>query len=679
MKNGLALLLFLLAALQNLKAGDFPLITTIPAGQNYVQLSWDPSGLPYYDIGRYYYTINISDNNGAQWQTCSANYGKSISVLNVYPDIAGSNQLLSWMGTKTTDPGMGLINVTEVTITSFNANPDSWLKDAAGKYKYDVIMFGSWDSNNDKDLNAISAAAVRSFLNSGRGVLFGHDAQSTPHPYFSSLKDKTDLDIDPNDDRKNLWRGGDVTRVINNGFLLKYPHTISYNTNLSIPYTHSRGQTAKGIVWMNFPVASGQWTSPPQTVNGGTNDFYLTTNKNAAMIQTGHSKGQATTDEQNIIANTLIYLAQYTQSTAAETHCAMDTKAPDAPVAVGRTSCNSFTFISKDNGSDYLFFVTATDTTDHPYYSDTVSATIKTGLAKFVINEYTASGAPVVPTETVAAADSEPVTCTFHSNASYIHVQAVDSAGNLSAVCTVPLTRDSTFNESICQGSSYEYNNQYYSKQGTYSVDTIPSKFGCDSVYIYLKLTVIPVKNDTIYDAICQNELYNRNGFPLSDDPADVILTDVPGTLFPYPFRVSGCDTTTLILTVHPTYLTPASQTIDTVNIFSDETYKGHNQDFIDTTLKTVCGCDSAAFVHLRVTYVPNTFTPNGDGINDIFLPNHHVQVFTRNGLLVYDGTNGWDGTYRGKPVRNDTYFYILYYQSVNGIKTRNGYVVVDR
>ncbi len=74
-----------------------------------------------------------------------------------------------------------------------------------------------------------------------------------------------------------------------------------------------------------------------------------------------------------------------------------------------------------------------------------------------------------------------------------------------------------------------------------------------------------------------------------------------------------------------------------------------------------------------------NTFTPNGDGINDIFMKGWHIKVYNRNGLLLYDGTDGWDGTYHGEMVPNDTYFYVLYYMSPTGSKTKVGYVTVLR
>lgn len=69
--------------------------------------------------------------------------------------------------------------------------------------------------------------------------------------------------------------------------------------------------------------------------------------------------------------------------------------------------------------------------------------------------------------------------------------------------------------------------------------------------------------------------------------------------------------------------------------------------------------------------FIPNTFTPNGDGLNDTFLPvgksiaSIHLWVFDRWGELLYetdDMTMGWDGTYRGELVKNDMYVWRMTY-----------------
>lgn len=73
--------------------------------------------------------------------------------------------------------------------------------------------------------------------------------------------------------------------------------------------------------------------------------------------------------------------------------------------------------------------------------------------------------------------------------------------------------------------------------------------------------------------------------------------------------------------------------------------------------------------------YVPNTFTPNGDGLNDMFLPvgknieEMKLLVFDRWGGILFesdDPTIGWDGTFRSEYVKNDIYVWKLTYRFVD-------------
>jgi len=80
------------------------------------------------------------------------------------------------------------------------------------------------------------------------------------------------------------------------------------------------------------------------------------------------------------------------------------------------------------------------------------------------------------------------------------------------------------------------------------------------------------------------------------------------------------------------------------------------------------------------VPFVPNVFTPNGDGINDVFMPNLELEIFDRNGLVLYSGNTGWDGNYNGRSADPDTYFYILYYSDRNTMQhSKKGYVTLVR
>ena len=76
---------------------------------------------------------------------------------------------------------------------------------------------------------------------------------------------------------------------------------------------------------------------------------------------------------------------------------------------------------------------------------------------------------------------------------------------------------------------------------------------------------------------------------------------------------------------------------------------------------------------------MPNTFTPNGDGINDLLLKSWQVKIYNRNGIVLYEGKEGWDGTYNGQKVSPGVYYYLIYYPTATGVKTESGYVRVVR
>ncbi len=64
---------------------------------------------------------------------------------------------------------------------------------------------------------------------------------------------------------------------------------------------------------------------------------------------------------------------------------------------------------------------------------------------------------------------------------------------------------------------------------------------------------------------------------------------------------------------------------------------------------------------------LPNVFTPNQDGKNEIFLEGYDLKVFSRAGELLYQGTAGWDGRYKGKMLPQGTYLYVVTRTMNNG------------
>ena len=89
---------------------------------------------------------------------------------------------------------------------------------------------------------------------------------------------------------------------------------------------------------------------------------------------------------------------------------------------------------------------------------------------------------------------------------------------------------------------------------------------------------------------------------------------------------------------------------------------------------------DSAIKIINVVPFVPNVFTPNGDGVNDLFMPGLEIQIFDRSGLLLYQGKEGWDGQYKGRPMDPDTYFYsIRYSYDEQEIHSQKGFITLIR
>ena len=89
----------------------------------------------------------------------------------------------------------------------------------------------------------------------------------------------------------------------------------------------------------------------------------------------------------------------------------------------------------------------------------------------------------------------------------------------------------------------------------------------------------------------------------------------------------------------------------------------------------------------LKIPRIPNTFSPNGDGINELWeiqyldeYNSNHLQVFTRAGQLIFESRGQykpWDGTYKGKSLPVDTYYYII--EPGSGREPVTGYVTIIR
>jgi len=111
--------------------------------------------------------------------------------------------------------------------------------------------------------------------------------------------------------------------------------------------------------------------------------------------------------------------------------------------------------------------------------------------------------------------------------------------------------------------------------------------------------------------------------------------------------------------------------------------------DYIIETVNKL-GCKAQDVVHIEVTkdfnvYIPNVFTPNFDGNNDVFLvygtgiTKLQMIIFDRWGERLFvsdDQKKGWDGTYQDVLSKNDVYVYQINYTTLDNKKhTKTGHV----
>ena len=123
----------------------------------------------------------------------------------------------------------------------------------------------------------------------------------------------------------------------------------------------------------------------------------------------------------------------------------------------------------------------------------------------------------------------------------------------------------------------------------------------------------------------------------------------------------------------YPFYLWNNGNTSNSIRI----TQVGNYSLFV----KDIFGCSNTASTQITESnacinlFIPNAFTPNKDGINDIFrttgvtraqFESYYLQVFDRWGQQVYVSSNpeeGWDGNYKGKACEVGSYYWSLYYK----------------
>lgn len=228
----------------------------------------------------------------------------------------------------------------------------------------------------------------------------------------------------------------------------------------------------------------------------------------------------------------------------------------------------------------------------------------------------------------------------------------------------------------ICQGDTFDFNGSKLTTTGIYS-DTLVAANLCDSI-ITLDLNVKPLSYSTINDSIFSNGSYLFNGKNITK--AGIYIDTLIAS--------NSCDS---IITLYLNIKYPSGSITkeicpgDTLLIHDSIYFK--NGTYIDTLFGAAFnGADSLFYIFIKnlpleecyplLLEIPNVFTPNSDGINDVFMVrgeniiSYEIKIYNRWGNLVYSSNNiklSWDGRNGGDSCSEGNYFYLVQCNGVNG------------
>jgi gliding motility-associated-like protein len=312
-------------------------------------------------------------------------------------------------------------------------------------------------------------------------------------------------------------------------------------------------------------------------------------------------------------------------------------------------------------------------------------------------------------------------------NASGIYVDTLTNANGCDSIRTLNLTVHPYYNKdtsiNICEGESYFVGGAWQTVAGAYW-DSLKTTFGCDSItrtFLWLKPKPKPdlgpdqffCKGDSVmlYPGPFQQYVW-FNG----ESNVDRQSIFESGIYYVQVSNFPGCYASdTIQLTQYPEVSAAISSPGkdlclgDSIILqgYGASIYKWYLNDYLNTprfvgerfvyiglqdTKVTLIAEDQNACrdtAEVQLQYInccgnlamPNAFSPNGDGRNDLFRPianarfqKYQFRVFDRWGNQVFESSNlneGWNGLIKGSQADIGNYFYLLQYQCFGDAKLR--------
>lgn len=299
---------------------------------------------------------------------------------------------------------------------------------------------------------------------------------------------------------------------------------------------------------------------------------------------------------------------------------------------------------------------------------------------------------------------------TYDTSGTYTHL-VLNATGCDSIVITLNLIISRAINNvsaNICQGEFYMAGGIQQTRSGIY-YDTLRTASGCDSVVI-TNLTVSekpkpvlgadrnicegqsiildPGKFETyLWQDLSTTQQYTvtqtgtylvtvTNAFNCKASARVVIRNIVkqPANFLPEDQDLCSGNVLKINVPGYKTYLWNTGSSVRNIDI-----RKAGNYYLTVTSIDNCVGTDTVTIREITCIPIgiPNAFSPNNDGNNDLFKPtinteiqDYQLRIYNRLGQLIFqtnDYTTGWDGRFKGQQQSSDNFIYQVSFRNMEG------------
>ncbi len=255
---------------------------------------------------------------------------------------------------------------------------------------------------------------------------------------------------------------------------------------------------------------------------------------------------------------------------------------------------------------------------------------------------------------------------------------------------TIGSSYDFEWSASDCGVYFWEVTGQSYAESGIYRA-SFSTQGGCDSLYTL----DLKIGEDYFLEykaKACEEFTWEVTGGLYTES----------GTYDWMGWTAEGCDSLMLLtLEIFPTFLSEEYWTAFDSYLWPVNNTLYTESGRYEERMQSEEGCDSLRILNLEILKketirIPNVFTPNGDGINDLLgvFASQGIEkidrwmIFDRWGALLFEARDfapnqtslGWDGRHKGQWVSSGVYVYVLEYREPSGnLRRINGDVTLLR